>query len=170
MSVAGETNLQRESIGRRTMFFVNQRSANSIPAAITTVIVVAICVISFGGCRLCCDREDAAFAAYGGAWQRLDRNSGRVGSLNDPAGAKVGSLESKTVDLGEEDSRSQIIPPQQGGQDRPSSSPQDEEPETIIPKFEEETDEEFQERLKRFREEQLNAQVIPGQPSPPAFR
>ncbi len=40
------------------------------------------------GCRICADCEDLAYPAYGGAWQRTIRQSGRVGSIYDPAGAK----------------------------------------------------------------------------------
>ncbi|MCC9601580.1 hypothetical protein LOC67_13565 [Stieleria sp. JC731] len=131
------------------------------------VFIATISVLSSGGCRLCCDREDAAYAAYGGAWQRLQRDSGRVGSLADPAGAKVGTLKDREIDLGEEASRSQILPP---NEDRPSMPSKEDIPENFVPKFEEETDEEFQERLRKFQEEQLNAKVIPGAPAPPAFR
>jgi hypothetical protein len=48
-----------------------------------------------GGCRICADCEDAAYPAYGGSWQRTIRNTGRVGSLFDPAGAKAFDLASR---------------------------------------------------------------------------
>lgn len=43
------------------------------------------------GCRVCqtCDE----YPAYGGSWQRTNRVSGRVGSVFDPAGAKVASYD-----------------------------------------------------------------------------
>lgn len=47
------------------------------------------------GCRLCCDGEDLAYPAYGGAWQRTRRVDGRVGSLFDPAGARTAELVSR---------------------------------------------------------------------------
>jgi hypothetical protein len=58
---------------------------------------LAIAVILFGllpagGCRLCADCEDIHYPAYGGAWQRTRRDGGRVGSLFDPAGARVAEL------------------------------------------------------------------------------
>lgn len=52
-------------------------------------------VLLLGGCRICADCEDAAYPAYGGSWQRTIRNTGRVGSLFDPAGAKAFDLASR---------------------------------------------------------------------------
>lgn len=47
------------------------------------------------GCRICADCEDVAYPAYGGVWQRTIRDTGRVGSLFDPAGAKAFDLASR---------------------------------------------------------------------------
>ena len=47
------------------------------------------------GCRICADCEDLAYPAYGGAWERTIRQSGRVGSVYDPAGAKSFDLVSR---------------------------------------------------------------------------
>lgn len=44
------------------------------------------------GCRLCGDADQHAYPAYGGAWQRTLRETGRVGSIFDPAGAKAPEL------------------------------------------------------------------------------
>jgi len=44
------------------------------------------------GCRICLDNHDLDYPTYGGAWQRTTRDSGRVGSLFEPAGAKVATL------------------------------------------------------------------------------
>lgn len=44
------------------------------------------------GCRVCADCEDLAYPAYGGAWQRTRRDSGRVGSIFDPAGGQAPEL------------------------------------------------------------------------------
>ncbi len=57
--------------------------------------VALILVAPSTGCRLCCDNEDLAYPAYGGAWQRTRRDSGRVGSLFDPAGARAATLVSR---------------------------------------------------------------------------
>lgn len=53
-----------------------------------------------GGCRICADCEDAAYPAYGGSWQRTIRETGRVGSLFDPAGAKAFDLASRDEPAG----------------------------------------------------------------------
>ncbi|WP_143543950.1 hypothetical protein [Rhodopirellula sp. MGV] len=150
------------------MLTANHRTAIQPKNALTSVLLVCVCIVTSGGCRLCCDREDAAFAAYGGAWKRLHRDSGRVGSLADPGGAKVGDLEDKMINLGETSSRSQVIPPNHSGRPDSQEAPED-LPESFTPR-DEETEEEFQERMKRFQEEQLNAKVYPGSPTPPSFR
>jgi len=49
-------------------------------------------LLPLSGCRICADCEDLAYPAYGGAWERTRRDSGRVGSLFDPAGAQSASL------------------------------------------------------------------------------
>ena len=49
-------------------------------------------LLSATGCRLCCDADDYTYAAYGGAWERTRRDSGRVGSIFDAAGAKAAAL------------------------------------------------------------------------------
>jgi len=46
-------------------------------------------VLLLSGCRICADCEDQAYPAYGGAWQRTIRDTGRVGSVFEPAGAKA---------------------------------------------------------------------------------
>ena len=55
----------------------------------TLLLFVALLV---SGCRICADCEDLAYPAYGGAWQRTIRDSGRVGSLFDPAGGRAAEL------------------------------------------------------------------------------
>jgi hypothetical protein len=50
-----------------------------------------------GGCRICADCEDLDYPAYGGAWQRTLRQSGRVGSVFDPGGAKAAQLVDRTT-------------------------------------------------------------------------
>jgi hypothetical protein len=56
-------------------------------------IVLGVAMVSgAGGCRICNDCEDMAYPAYGGAWTRTNRDSGRVASLFDPAGAKTSAL------------------------------------------------------------------------------
>lgn len=132
------------------------------------VLLVAGVAAPLTGCRLCCDLEDAAYSSYGGAWERTHRNSGRVGSLFDPAGAKSSQLVPRDSAADKSDARSRIAPLHEGESELPDAAPR-QSPE--IEKTEEETEQEFQERLRKFQQEKmLNAGVIPGDPTPPAFR
>lgn len=49
-------------------------------------------LIVVGGCRLCADCDEEAYPSYGGAWQRTNRDSGRVGSVFDPGGTRASDL------------------------------------------------------------------------------
>lgn len=62
------------------------------------------CLISMGGCRLCSDCDLDAYPAYGGTWQRTNRESGRVGSLFDPGGSRAADLSAR-ADSDENDAR-----------------------------------------------------------------
>lgn len=44
------------------------------------------------GCTIPSDCGDLDYPTYGGAWQRTRRDSGRVGSVFDPAGARTATL------------------------------------------------------------------------------
>ena len=57
-----------------------------------SIFSLAFSLLSLGGCRICLDTHDLDYPAYGGAWQRTQRDSGRVGSVFDPGGAKVAAL------------------------------------------------------------------------------
>ncbi len=73
------------------------------PIAKWFLVIIGLALLApNAGCRLCCNSEDLAYPAYGGAWQRTRREDGRVGSLFDPAGARIAELtnrdEPKSVD------------------------------------------------------------------------
>lgn len=53
------------------------------------------------GCAMCSSCDDRSYGAYGGAWERLDRCYGRVGSAFTPeVGAKVkGAPEAKPEEV-----------------------------------------------------------------------
>lgn len=55
-------------------------------------LTVVTCLAASTGCRLCSNCEIGDYSAYGGAWDRTQRETGRVGSLFDPAGAQLASL------------------------------------------------------------------------------
>jgi len=54
--------------------------------------------IALTGCTLCQDCGDLEYPTYGGAWQRTRRDSGRVGSIFDPAGARTATLSERDSD------------------------------------------------------------------------
>ncbi|QDV82542.1 hypothetical protein TBK1r_14730 [Stieleria magnilauensis] len=132
--------------------------------------LLGFAVTSSTGCRLCCDREDQAYSAYGGSWERTQRDSGRVGSLFDPGGARVGDVSPRDAGRDEIEARERVAP-LGGVKSRGSDGDPTPEPPQLEKKSEEETEQEFQERLKRFQKEKmLNASIVPGEPSPPDFR
>ncbi len=49
-------------------------------------------ILGSGGCTICQDCGDLDYPTFGGAWQRTRRDSGRVGSIFDPAGARTATL------------------------------------------------------------------------------
>jgi hypothetical protein len=64
-------------------------------AELTRFAVLAAAVVGGGviaGCTIPSDCGDLDYPTYGGAWQRTRRDSGRVGSVFDPAGARTATL------------------------------------------------------------------------------
>jgi len=75
----------------------------------TRMIVTAIALVlgvTVAGCTIPSDCGDLDYPTYGGAWQRTRRDSGRVGSIFDPAGARTATLSPKELPEGSEHSRS----------------------------------------------------------------
>lgn len=135
------------------------------------MLSLATCLTATG-CRLCCDSEDAAYAAYGGAWQRTQRNTGRVGSLSEPAGVRVDNLSPR--DESGSALRSPLRAKGDESEDTNDEDGTDPKVESVPPnvqddgKSQEERDREFQEKLRKFEENQMeNDNIIPGNPSPP---
>jgi len=60
--------------------------------------IAASLVVSLAGCTLCQNCGDLDYPTYGGAWQRTIRDSGRVGSAFDPAGARTATLSARNSD------------------------------------------------------------------------
>lgn len=57
------------------------------------LVCLPLCLLlAFSGCRICQDCGDLDYPTYGGAWERTRRDSGRVGSIFDPAGARSATL------------------------------------------------------------------------------
>lgn len=57
-----------------------------------TAWLVIFLACNLTGCTICQDCGDLDYPTYGGAWERTRRDSGRVGSIFDPAGARVAVL------------------------------------------------------------------------------
>jgi hypothetical protein len=64
-------------------------------AEVVRIAALAAGIIGGGmiaGCTIPSDCGDLDYPTYGGAWQRTRRDSGRVGSVFDPAGARAATL------------------------------------------------------------------------------
>jgi len=82
-------------------------SLGVIHATRSMLTAVAIVVgVTVAGCTIPSDCGDLDYPTYGGAWQRTRRDSGRVGSIFDPAGARTATLSPKELPEGSEHSRS----------------------------------------------------------------
>lgn len=73
------------------------------------VAVLAAAIVGGGvlaGCTIPSDCGDLDYPTYGGAWQRTRRDSGRVGSVFDPAGARTATLSPRELPDGDGETRS----------------------------------------------------------------
>lgn len=150
-------------------------SAAAVSRGLATALLLIVVLATSTGCRLCCDPETEAFPAYGGAWERTNRTSGRVGSTFDPGGARIGSFTPREtanqVDLLDTDR----LQENQGDEDAPPNETEPDdgtegnaETDSEAADREAERERKFQERLKSFEERQLeDIDVIPGTPLPP---
>jgi len=74
---------------------IEVRSAARCVVAVVRTVTLATAIVSGGviaGCTIPSDCGDLDYPTYGGAWQRTRRDSGRVGSVFDPAGARTATL------------------------------------------------------------------------------
>lgn len=71
------------------------RPARQSASALLVLLSVLMLVPTLGvssGCTIPSNQGDIDYPTYGGAWQRTRRDSGRVGSVFDPAGARTATL------------------------------------------------------------------------------
>ncbi|MGB7344843.1 MAG: hypothetical protein WBD20_11550 [Pirellulaceae bacterium] len=141
-------------------------------------------LVPMTGCRICASSEDLAYPSYGGAWQRTVRDSGRVASLFDPAGAKSSELvsrdnavtqdelerrrrdnestnddKSSDEDLPDGDSQGTSPENGSGNDDTPNLDP------------DEDLDPELRRRMEELRDQDLDdVKIIPGDALPPMLR
>lgn len=140
---------------------------------------------SMVGCRICPDTEDMAYPGYGGAWERTVRDRGRVGSLFDPAGARVASLVDKELppepdelqrrsdSTDNDDSSDRDMDRDPFGEDTSDlDEPGRKDPMSLDADPDRDSEDTFDEDLERRRKELeelelQDIQVIPGEPLPP---
>lgn len=101
----------------------SSRIARSVLEGVT-MVAVAVAAITLSGCTLCQDCGDLDYPTYGGAWERTRRDSGRVGSIFDPAGARTATLADRDESTKPDDGRpSSRIAPEAGRSDMRRSEP-----------------------------------------------
>lgn len=150
------------------MLSIRSTAPATVSRTLATALLLAGILLVNSGCRLCCDPETEAFPAYGGAWERTSRTSGRVGSTFDPGGARIGSFtprdSANKVDLLELEQQRDESGEESDSDEPPAPEPTEANPEDT----EAERERKFQERLKQFEERQLeDIDVIPGATLPP---
>lgn len=144
--------------------------------------LLAIALASSGGCRICADCEDLAYPAYGGAWQRTSRDTGRVGSIFDPAGAKSSALVPRDTPPKPDELERERQRDDDDDTDEPDRRKEEDEAETDDDRdFEsmeddlrdrelEDIEEEKEDELRKKDLDDINIRLIPGEPMPPVLR
>lgn len=83
----------------------------------TAAAVALTSLLAATGCALPSDQGDMDYPTFGGAWQRTRPDSGRVGSVFDPAGARLATLSPKSPPRMDETERTAgdsilLVPPE----------------------------------------------------------
>lgn len=149
---------------------------------IVSSLLCIAALLPLAGCRICADCDEAAYAAYGGSWQRTVRDSGRVGSIFDPAGGLAPELSSRDTPMNPDElererqdalDKEETDPDRMESYERPDSSdeevPKDKADELRQRKLED-IEEEQEEELRMKELDDINVRVFPGQPMPPELR
>ncbi len=140
-------------------------------------------LIPLGGCRICADCDENAYAAYGGAWQRTIRDSGRVGSIFDPAGGLTSELVPRDTpedpdaqERARQEARgSGAQDPDRIGDGEDDKQKQDDKEDSMDKANDlrqrklDDIEEEKEDELRKKELDQINV-IFPGEPMPPALR
>jgi hypothetical protein len=135
--------------------------------SIATTLLIACGSSMLSGCTIPSDCGDLDYPTYGGAWQRTRRDSGRVGSIFDPAGARAPSLTARddpSEDAEGRAMRDSILsapPSGDAAQPQPQRSDQQRE-EQPAPSPSDQFD---RDRLRALDLDEINLE--PGNPAPP---
>ena len=125
--------------------------------------------IPLAGCRICATCEELDYPAYGGSWQRTIRDSGRVGSVFEPAGARVADLVSRDEPPQPDELERSRRP--DDVDDNPSDENLDGEDE--VNEDSEPSDEDEEEKMKELEEELRDMDLeeirIESPPTPPTM-
>lgn len=162
---------------------VSHSTTSAVRGAMLAVALLTILPLT--GCRICTSTEDLAYPSYGGAWQRTIRDSGRVGSIFDPAGARASALVSREdpitpdeIERNRRDAESTDEDDPELEDESPDDEPMDDgdgidgdDSDDVEEKSQEERDAEIEKLKEKLRDQKLDeVKVIPGDPLPPLLR
>ncbi len=138
---------------------------------------IILMLVPLGGCRICASDEDIAYPSYGGAWERTIRNSGRVASVFDSAGAKSPVLAAResglTADELERGRRKEdstdSIGSGESNDDHPENNDQNSDNRDSDDQNSDDRD--LEREMRELRESEMNdIKIIPGEALPPLLR
>lgn len=139
--------------------------------------ILAMAVAPLTGCRICPDCEDIAYPAYGGSWQRTRRDSGRVGSVFDPAGAKTAELTPRDSPTASDElerlRRKDRVPRMPDPQDLPEGdepAPGTDRRDDLRQRGLDDLDDDDDSDLRKKNLQDIEVKVVPGEQMPPLLR
>jgi hypothetical protein len=160
-----------------------------LPSATFAILALVVGVLPLGGCRICANCDDLAYPAYGGAWERTNREQGRVGSMFDPGGARSAKLVSRETPQDPDEIERQRQ--QESGEkstdvekqreqekrelekEKEQSQDDDKDPEKKDDLRDQKLDDievEGEEDLRKKSLDEINIRIIPGRALPPAIK
>jgi hypothetical protein len=182
----------RETLMDKRVIVMDKVETSSVTATLRTgtgqkfaSVLLLAALIPVGGCRICADCDENAYAAYGGAWQRTTRDTGRVGSIFDPAGGLASKLVSRDTPENpdaQERARQEAFgtgpkdPDRTGEDEDDKQQKQDDEEDSrdkdndLRQRNLEDIEEEKEDELRKKELKDIEVRIFPGQPIPPVLR